>query len=156
MVFRAKTLNRAVGAFLVVFCLFMLWVAYHPERPSGKTWATDAMVYPKGILFLLSISSILLILGRAEKGEGKIEKIPSLLGIYATFIGYSLLLPHLGFLLATFLWVCLMAWMAGEKRFWMAVLIGFLGTAASYLVFWVVLRVPFPEGKIIGLERLFY
>jgi len=155
MVFRAKTLNRAVAAFLAIFCLFMLWVAYHPERPSGKTWATDSLVYPKGILFLLLICSIILFLERAEKGEGKIEKIPSLLGIYATFIGYSLFLPHLGFLLATFLWVSFMAWMAGEKRVWMAVLIGFLGTMTSYLVFWGVLRVPFPEGKIIGLERFF-
>jgi hypothetical protein len=155
MIFRAKNLNRAGAAFLVFFSLFMLWVAYHPERPSGRTWATDAMVYPKGILFLLLISSVILFLQRAEKGEGKIEKIPSLLAIYATFIGYSLLLPHLGFLLGTFLWVSLMAWMAGEKRVWMAILIGFLGTMTSYLVFWVVLRVPFPEGKIIGLERFF-
>jgi len=155
MVFRARTLNRAVAVFLAVFSLTMLWVAYHPERPSGKTWATDAMVYPKGILFLLLICSVIFFLQRAEKGEAKIEKIPSLLAVYATFIGYSLALPHLGFLLATFLWVSLMAWMAGEKRGWMAILIGFLGTAASYLIFWVVLRVPFPEGKIIGLERFF-
>jgi len=133
----------------------MLLVAYHPEKPTGQTWATDAMVYPKGILFLLLISSILLILEREGKGEGKIERIPSLLGIYATFIGYSLLLPYLGFLLATFLWVGLMARMAGEKRPWMVLFIAFLGTAGSYLVFWGILRVPFPEGKIFSLERFF-
>jgi len=155
MVFRGKHLNRMVAAFLTIFSLSMLWVAYHPERPTGKTWATDAMVYPKGILFLLLICSVILFLQRAEKGEGKIEKIPSLLAIYATFIGYSLALPHLGFLLATFLWVFLMALMAGERRLWMALLIGLLSTTISYMVFWVVLRVPFPEGKIIGLERFF-
>jgi len=156
MVLRDKNFSKVVAIFLVAFSLFMLWVAYHPERPHGKSWATDSMAYPKGLLYLLFIFSLLLFFQRAGREEVKIVKIPSLLGMYATFMGYSLFLPVLGFLLATFLWVSLMSWMAGEKRVWMDFLIGFFGTISSYLVFWVVLRVPFPEGKIIGLERFFY
>ena len=76
-----------------------------------------------------------------------------------SFFLYVLLLPFLGFFLGTVIWMFSLAYLTGERRWW--VLISFTGivTIISYVIFWVFLGVSLPIGtveKVIGLAQLLY
>ena len=47
-----------------------------------------------------------------------------------------------------------MTWLVGERKGWVIFLTAFLGTGITYYLFWIVLGVPLPEGRLMPLLGL--
>lgn len=156
----------------VAFFSFMLYqtlgLAGHGragEFGSG-TWPTMAL----GISTLLSV--ILLVKSVRKAGnEGDIpealtpEAAAELRCARATvfwcvvcFLAYLVLIPMIGFILATFLFVGAFAVALGERRRMVLIISPFLLTTIIVSVFAKFITIPFPRGIgfFAGFSRLFY
>jgi uncharacterized membrane protein (DUF485 family) len=76
----------------------------------------------------------------------------------AAFVAYILVMPWIGFILGTLLYVLAFALTLGERRRWVLGVSPFLVTAVIVAVFAKFITIPFPKG--IGIfadfSRLFY
>ncbi len=147
-----RVLDRILGIFLMLSSLFMYAYTYTFDYPKGGGYMVDIAFFPRFLSVVLFILGSLLLLIRPA-GVGKrasITKGKKLISIYISFLGYTFLLDWLGFLIDTFLWVAFMSWLVGERRGWVIFLTAFLGTAAGYYLFSVVLGVPLPEGRLLN------
>jgi len=129
----------------------------NPLVPIGPAF------YPRFLLLLIILLSLILILqcllvyGRGKKREEIAFRLwlknyqPTLLSFFI-FGLYVLLLPKLGFLLSTMLFVTALQWFLGPplwQRLPRSALLG-LGTSfIAYLVFELYLRVLLPRGSWI-------
>jgi uncharacterized membrane protein (DUF485 family) len=75
-----------------------------------------------------------------------------------TFVVYILVMPWIGFILATLLYVLAFAIALGERRRWVLAASPFLVTAVIMGVFAKFITIPFPKGIGVFAEfsRLFY
>ena len=69
-----------------------------------------------------------------------------ILWVSLLLLGYSLLLPKIGYLLATFLLAVFLLRGADPMKWVTTLVIGFLTSVITYYVFGVWLSVPFPRG----------
>jgi hypothetical protein len=127
----------------------------NPLVPIGPAF------YPRFLLLLIIILSVILILqsllvyGRGKKRE-KIafhfwlrNYQPTLLSFFV-FALYVLLLPRLGFLLSTTLFVAALQWLLGPplwRRLPGSALLGLGTSLIAYLAFELYLRVLLPRGS---------
>jgi len=106
------------------------------------------------ILSLLSIALFLSSLRSGEPRKGlrilwedlEVGKVFYVLGF---LVIYTLVLNHLGFLVSTFLLLSFLFRVKATYRLPKVIIMSFLITAASYLLFEVWLKVPLPKG-ILG------
>jgi putative tricarboxylic transport membrane protein len=90
----------------------------------------------------------------AEKKHARITVTLSIL----CFLAYILVMPWIGFILATFFYTLAFALALGERRRWVLTVSPFLVTAAIIAVFAKFITIPFPKGVGIfaDFSRLFY
>ena len=76
----------------------------------------------------------------------------------ACFLTYIIVMPWIGFVLATFLYILAFALALGERRRWVLAVSPVLVTAVILGVFAKFITIPFPKGMGIFAEfsRLFY
>jgi putative tricarboxylic transport membrane protein len=106
---------------------------------------------------VLGLFSILLIIGtllkrnesaptveteEVKSGRGWIKVVLVLCAVLV----YLLLLPEIGFFIATFGLMTFMYRMLGQASLWLQGIIGFVTAALAYLVFSVWLQIPLPRG----------
>ena len=75
-----------------------------------------------------------------------------------TFLAYILVMPWIGFILATLIYILAFALALGERRRWVLAVSPFLVTAVIIGVFAKFITIPFPKGIGVFAEfsRLFY
>jgi hypothetical protein len=75
-----------------------------------------------------------------------------------TFLVYILVMPWIGFILATLIYILAFALALGERRRWVLAVSPFLVTAVIVAVFAKFITIPFPKGIGVFAEfsRLFY
>ena len=75
-----------------------------------------------------------------------------------TFMAYILVMPWIGFILATLIYILAFALALGERRRWVLTVSPFLVTAVIVGVFAKFITIPFPKGIGVFAEfsRLFY
>ena len=75
-----------------------------------------------------------------------------------TFLAYILVMPWIGFILATLIYILAFALALGERRRWVLTVSPFLVTAVIVGVFAKFITIPFPKGIGVFAEfsRLFY
>ena len=75
-----------------------------------------------------------------------------------TFLAYILVMPLIGFILATLIYILAFALALGERRRWVLAVSPFLVTAVIVGVFAKFITIPFPKGIGVFAEfsRLFY
>jgi uncharacterized membrane protein (DUF485 family) len=75
-----------------------------------------------------------------------------------TFLAYILVMPWIGFILATLIYILAFALALGERRRWVLAVSPFLVTAVIVGVFAKFITIPFPKGIGVFAEfsRLFY
>lgn len=112
--------------------------------------------YPRILLVMTVFLSALLLangLRRSERKAGPPISYRLVLTTFAVFIAYVLLLPLLGYRLATFLFVggLQVVLEPAESRRWMLMVVVALATAlVTYYVFEVYLSVLLPRGRLTG------
>ena len=161
---------------LSVFCLaffsFMFYeaVQLHGVGRFGEVGSGFWPMLSLGVSILLSLSWLLSTLLKQFKKKEAVEKhAPKgpaelrqrrkkvALGIACIFF-YILLMPWIGFVLSTFLFVPAFALALEERRKMVLIISPFLVTAITLLVFAKFIAIPFPKGVGIFTEfsRLFY
>ncbi len=153
MLFRLRALDRGLAIFLMLLSVLIYAHTYSFDYPRGGGPMVDIAFFPRFLAVALFILSLILLLrGRAGKEEMvSAAKGRTLLPIYISFFFYIFLLNKLGFIVDTFLWLSLMGWLVGERKGWVILLTASLGTGIGYYLFWVVLEVPLPEGRLLPL-----
>ena len=162
-----------LGAFCVAFFSFMFYeaVKLHGVGRFGEVGSGFWPMLSLGVSVLLSLGWLIATLGKffRAKGEALEESSPEAsadlrsrwkkvgLSIVCIF-GYILVMPWIGFILSTFLFVPLFALALDERRKLVLIISPFLVTAITILVFAKFIAIPFPKGVGIFVEfsRLFY
>lgn len=90
----------------------------------------------------------------AEKRRARITVTLSIL----CFLAYLLVMPWIGFIVASLLYIFVFAWILGERRGWVLAVSPVLMTAVIMGVFAKFITIPFPKGIGVFAEfsRLFY
>ncbi|MBX2869019.1 MAG: tripartite tricarboxylate transporter TctB family protein [Acidiferrobacterales bacterium] len=143
------SLERAIALlFLALFILygytafFTMDASLAPFMRRNPIWPST---FPKGISVLGILASLYVLLGFESAGEQKKSeidyrnlgqyKIGQALILLALMIAYALLLRPAGFLLSTVLFLVLSAWVLGERRIFMLLIVSFIATGVVwYLV----------------------
>jgi len=161
------------GALCVAFFSFMFYEALK-LRGVGRFGEVGSVFWPMlslGVAVLLSVSWLIVTLGTFFKAKGKAVEEPSpeaiaeawnrrkkvALSIACIFV-YILIMPFIGFVLSTFLFVPAFAFALEERRKIVLIASPFLITAIAILVFARFITIPFPKGVGIFTEfsRLFH
>lgn len=154
---------------IIVFLLgaFIVWQSYQLKTHSWGGIMTDIALWPKIIGFILLAASPVVWWQSGKKRNEEREnqetldrriKTKMILFMIISFV-YTGLLPFLGYLFGTLLWVMSMARLAGEKRWAYLILSGLAITFAGYYFFWRILYIPLPIGtveRVLGLDFVFY
>ena len=121
---------------------------FHSQGPGFLPFLSGVMLSAFSIILVVTST-----LKKMEKREiknlwkgmswGKVVLVLSLLLIYA------LLLPILGYLIATFGLIILLFGIVGKTKLWIKAVAGIITVLATYIVFCVWLEVQFPKG-ILG------
>ena len=155
----------------IVFFGFMLFETFE-LLGQGRPGEVGSGLWPFVSLLVCLVLSILLLLSNlraAKSAEPSPERSPEALAekrrarttvglSIACFLAYIVVIPVVGFILATFFYILAFAFILGERRRW--VLLGSppVITAVIMGVFAKFITIPFPKG--IGLfadfSRLFY
>lgn len=105
------------------------------------------------LLFFIGVFDLVKgLVGKFKKGEvlGWSDIRWRKIGIvFAGLISYAYLLSHLGFLLATFLLMTLLFKFIESTKWWMTIAGSGVATLSAYVIFRILLNVPFPVG-ILG------
>ncbi len=102
----------------------------------------SALWGPLGLVLLVSG------LRQARVVEAESSSPRPMLGLLAMSVIYTLLMPWLGFISSTALYLTLTIGFLGYRHWWRA---GAVALSAAFLVFWlfrVVMKVPLPDGWI--------
>lgn len=113
-------------------------------------------VFPRLIAFLMAVIGTILITRSPSRPDdtSTIKREKRLLVIYLSLLAYALLLPYLGFIIGSIIWVAFMVRYIGERRRWVIGLTAVGSTAIAYLLFYTLLRVRLPFGVATYLFRL--
>jgi putative tricarboxylic transport membrane protein len=126
------------------------------ELPLGNLMVPGSGFFPLILSILLGILSLIL-LGQAliENSNGESVTWGSSKGRRKTILTLGVILlitvlfEYLGYLLATFLLVGFLIWMAGNLKLWLATVISLICVLGIYLLFGIILKTPLPTG-IVG------
>lgn len=148
---RACNLDTVAGAVVV---LLSVAVAIGATRFPASTGAV-----PGPALFPLLLAALwaplgvgLLVSGWRQQGAieggGSASSARQMLVLLGLAVAYALLMPRLGFVSSSALFLALAVGYLGYRHWWRA---GALGLSVAFVVFWlfrVVMKVPLPDGWI--------
>jgi putative tricarboxylic transport membrane protein len=148
---RACNLDTVAGAVVV---LLSAAVAIGATRFPVSTGAVPGpALFPLLLAALWApLGVVLLVSGwrqqRAMDGEGNASSSRQMVVLLALAVAYALLLPRLGFVSSSALFLTVAVGYLGYRHWWRA---GALGLSVAFVVFWlfrVVMKVPLPDGWI--------
>ncbi|MBU1745758.1 MAG: tripartite tricarboxylate transporter TctB family protein [Proteobacteria bacterium] len=162
-----------LGAFCVAFFSFMFYEAFklHGVGRFGEVGSGFWPMLSLGVAVILSLSWLVSTFVALAKEKGKAAEKPTPETIAAAgsrrkkvalsvvcILVYIIVMPWIGFILSTFLFVPAFAIALGERRRLVLIISPFLITAITILVFAKFITIPFPKGAGIFVEfsRLFY
>jgi putative tricarboxylic transport membrane protein len=149
-----------IGNLIIAFSLeglgiFLIIESYKLRLQTFSDPGAGLFPFLLGILLCLltiplCISSIASLM-KVEKGKEKkeLEYLPNLKEIGVAFtclVGYMLLLEKLGFLITSFLFLFVLFLIGNPRRRLFIFLFSVLVTFGAYLIFSILLQVPFPSG----------
>jgi len=147
------------GRLLVAGFTLMLGVAYLWQSlrlDFGTMDQPGPALFPTIVAFLVLGAAVVVVLeelttgrsaGRPDSPVGDDRR--RVLAFFGSVVGFVLLLPVLGQLLATFVFTAAMVRVLGNRSWLVTVLAAGGVSALSYLVFVEALGVPMPEGLLI-------
>ena len=138
-----------------------------PGEVGSGLWPFMALAVSLVLSLLMLIASVKKYRAAAREGtpelpveaiaEKRRQRTTVTLSI-VTFLGYIVVMPWVGFILATLIYILAFALALGERRRWVLAVSPFLVTAVIVGVFAKFITIPFPKGIGVFAEfsRLFY
>jgi len=162
-----------LGAFCVAFFSFMFYeaVKLHGVGRFGEVGSGFWPMLSLGIALLLSLCWLIVTIVTFSRAKGRAVEEPSKETIAAAWsrrkkvalsilsiIIYIVIMPWVGFILSTLLFIPAFALALEERRKMVLIISPFLITAITILVFAKFITIPFPKGAGIfaAFSRLFY
>jgi len=134
----------------------MLYVAEALRYPLGSLSRPGAGLYPLLVGGLIGLAALATAAEVHTAGRGSQVTWPDrpgtfrVLSIVAAAVTYIVLLPYTGHLTAAIPVTVVPLWVMGIRRWWQVAGLSVFLTLASYYLFVVLLRVPFPAGILLG------
>lgn len=161
------------GALCVAFFSFMFYeaVKLHGVGRFGEVGSGFWPMLSLGVSVLLSLCWLIVTLGKFFRAKGKAaeEPLPEMIAeawsrrkkvalSVVCILVYIVVMPWIGFVLSTFLFIPAFALALEERRKLVLILSPFLVTAITIFVFARFISIPFPKGVGLFTEfsRLFY
>ncbi len=156
-----RTLEITAG--IVLFALAgLLYIAagYMPTREGGIP-ALNTGFYPRILAFILALLSVLMVIETLRKSEGSNTKQTWWMNGHALFmfiltlvllVLYPFVMKIFGFATASYLFITALIWMLSEKTQRRPVKIALISlgiTVLIYVIFKIVLAIPFPQGILL-------
>jgi len=158
-------------AVCVAFFSFMFYDGLE-LRSHGRSGEIGSGLWPLIALGASALFSVVLLISSVKKFrregaaedlapeavvEKKRQRITVTLSVVC-FLAYLVLVPWIGFILSTLIYIPAFALALGERRKWVLLVSPFLLTAIIVAVFAKFITIPFPKGVGIFAEfsRLFY
>ena len=157
----------------VAFFGFMLFETFD-LLGQGRPGEVGSGLWPFMALSVSLVLSLLMLIASVKKSRAAAGKAPPELSAEAvaekrrqrttvtlsivTFLAYILVMPWIGFILATLIYILAFALALGERRRWVLAVSPFLVTAVIIGVFAKFITIPFPKGigVFADFSRLFY
>lgn len=157
----SRKLELSGGLFFFVFGLVLYLLARRLEIPGGAGWMVDTGVWPKWIGILMIFLSLGMVIQARTLPLKQITFMPRLCSwvLLGSFVIYNLLLPLLGYFIASILWMVVLGLAAEERRVLKLFAFGAVSAVLGYLIFWKILMVPLPVGsleRLLGIDYLIY
>lgn len=152
-----RTVIGAISC-IVVGIFFFIGALRHGFIESGTPQAGFFPIIASIILFILSIITIIRALFQRngetldiskERDENSKDTNKIVITIIM-LVGFTVLLPKVGYPLSTFLLLCILLKVIAQQRWMTTLLFSLLTTIITFILFKVVLNIQFPKG-IFGL-----
>jgi len=139
----------AVSVFICIKSIDLKIGSFHSPGPG---------FLPFWSAFILGALAIILVVKRIVSKRKRAEittslwkgmKLDKVIWISLSFFAYTLVLPKLGYLLATFGLLTFLFGVIQRTRIWVKVLTAIVTVVASYLIFYVWLEVQLPKGIFV-------
>ncbi len=133
--------------FSVFVCVSSFWLGLGSLRqPSAGLWSFGA----SALLGILSLGLLIQAFLKPKASRTESEHAPNLPGkvilVLISLTLYAKSMQTIGYLLASFILMGFLFWLAGVKKWWNVLLYAFLSAFITYLVFSVWLNCQFPRG----------
>jgi hypothetical protein len=157
----SRKLELIGGLFFFAFGLTLYLLARGLEVPAGAGWMTDMAVWPKWIGILTIFLSLGMMIQARILSLSQIAFMPRKCTwvLLASIAAYILLLPLLGYFIASILWMVVLGLAAEERSVSKLFAFGTASALLGYLIFWKILLVPLPVGTVemlLGIDYLIY
>lgn len=165
--------EAVLGAFCVAFFSYMFYeaVKLHGVGRFGEVGSGFWPMLSLGVAVILSLCWLVSTLAASagEKGRSAEKSTPETIAeagsrrkkvafSILSILGYIVIMPWIGFVLSTFLFIPVFALGLGERRKMVLIIAPFLITAITVLVFAKFITISFPKGAGLFAEfsRLIY
>ncbi|WP_407308041.1 tripartite tricarboxylate transporter TctB family protein [Desulfosporosinus sp. SB140] len=133
----------------------LLLLPYQIQNPSdGSNVVVSPQLFPRMFAIVLILAGLFQLISyfkvkerNDEDDEKEVELTALLVGILAIFI-YALLMPILGFIIATILDIVIFIYLIGRPKLYFALPVAVIATIIIWAVFSQVLNVPLPIGLL--------
>jgi putative tricarboxylic transport membrane protein len=146
-----KKADIVVVAIVVPICLYVFY--------ESTKWPVPALlgrpfVIPRGVATFLAVAAVILLYraltGRALSLESPLvgADLRRVISTAVLTFGYLPLVERIGFVVTTFMYMLLFAWVLGERRWPRLLLFAILVPLVVFTLFSTALHVPLPRGWI--------
>ena len=154
----------ATGILLVSFSLtvLLLLIPFGIVEPKKVQYAAlSPSHYPRLIAIVLAIFGAAIAVrgfltkATAHASDLRMDAGRRILLMFFLLGLYALILQPLGFIIASALALCCLLWLAGERRFWLILMLAIIVPTGLYVFFVKVARIPIPTGILKSLLAWF-
>lgn len=139
--------RHVLGTIFILIGVSYLYMTYHNDIffAGGEL---EPMDYPRILILIwLFLSTLYVIIPRDNmEMEGLKKAAPLLIKITAVSSAYVAILPHLGFICASFGFLMFFFYFFKERRYLRMSLISIVSACALWFIFEIILKTPLPLG----------
>ena len=158
-----KLVSNALSLCFFFFGLWVIWLSHQLGVSEGTELGYNLAFYPRLLGWFILVASLFIFLESFLKSDKSADKVSHHVRIFknGSFVKrlagsillvtiYLALLSIVGYLLLTPIFLFSFIIFLGDKEKWIiALMVSILLTGVVYLLFWILLYIPLPEGILI-------
>lgn len=145
--------QQAAGLFWLAFSILVMYGAWQLEIGTLSVPGVGFMSFGAACLLLIFSTARLIQASLADERQGTATETLfrgklwwRVVLVIAALFSYTYVLPLLGYVIATFLLMLLLLWVAGGRKIWVVFAYATCMTGVTYYVFSECLKCQFPMG----------
>jgi putative tricarboxylic transport membrane protein len=154
-------MGRDVFSAIIYTGFGLFYLASSLKYSAGTLANPGPGLFPKIIAIVMFLCGLALLKSSLRGGEKKerlssvweglsTRNITSFMMVIGSVALYLVILNSVGFLLSSALLVLSLAWAMGGGNLFYSIVLGIVSSGLTYWLFWVIMRVPIPQGSLWG------